>query len=120
MLDLNNISKNSNIRLKRSVDLFSSLILFLSFPLIFFLYKKPFVALKNILLVLIGLKTWVGFTLIEDNQQLPIIKKSILHVSQGISPINNDVASKLNIIYAKDYSFIYDLKVLLKNINMIG
>jgi O-antigen biosynthesis protein len=120
MLDLNNISKNSNIRLKRSIDIFSSLVLLISFPLTFFLYKNPFIALKNTISVFIGLKTWVGFTPIDNNQQLPNIKKSILHVSQGIKPINDDVASKLNIIYAKDYSFIYDLKVLLKNIKIIG
>ena len=120
MLDMNNINRNNNIRSKRLLDFISAFILFLTYPLLFLVYRHPLSALKSILKVIIGSRTWVGYSIIVSKQKLPKIKSGILHISDGVSPINDDISAKLNIVYAKDYSIVTDLRVLSKNLKLIG
>ena len=120
MLDMNNINRNNNIRSKRLLDFISALFLLLSYPLLFLIYRHPLSALKSILKVIIGTRTWVGYSIISSQQKLPKIKSGILHISDGVFPINDDISAKLNIVYAKDYSVVTDLRVLSKNLKLIG
>ena len=60
MLDMNNINRYNNIRSKRLLDFISALFLLLSYPLLFLIYRHPLSALKSILKVIIGTRTWVG------------------------------------------------------------
>ena len=88
------------------------------YPLLFLFIKHPLIALKNILSVLIGLSTWVGYYKNTTSVKLPKLKNNILSVSDGISPINDDIATKLNVVYAKDYSIIADLRILIRNFSV--
>lgn len=120
MVDMNTINNIKNIRAKRLFDLSSAILLISIYPLLFLFIKHPLIALKNILRVLIGLSTWVGYYKNTTSVKLPKLKNNILSVSDGISPINDDIATKLNVVYAKDYSIIADLRILIRNLKFLG
>ena len=120
MIDMNNINKNNNRRSKRLIDFISSLFLLATYPLLIWIYNQPLSAFKNIVRVLFGYKTWIGYSTLANKQKLPKIKSSIVSVSDGISPMNDDISLKLNIIYAKDYSPFTDIRVIIRNIKKLG
>ena len=120
MVDMNTINNIKNIRAKRLFDLSSAILLISIYPLLFLFIKHPLIALKNILSVLIGLSTWVGYYKNTTSVKLPKLKNNILSVTDGISPINDDIATKLNVVYAKDYSIIADLRILIRNLKFLG
>ena len=120
MIDMNNINKNNNRRSKRLIDFISSLFLLATYPLLIWMYNQPLSAFKNIVRVLFGYKTWIGYSTLANKQKLPKIKSSIVSVSDGISPMNDDISLKLNIIYAKDYSPLTDIRVIIRNIKKLG
>ena len=120
MMDMNNINRNNNIRSKRLIDFSTSLILLTSYPLSIWIYEHPILAFKNIIKVLFGYRTWVGYSKLSLTQKLPKIKQGVISVSDGIFPMTNDISLKLNIIYAKDYAPFADIRVLIRNIKKIG
>ena len=120
MVDMNTINNIKNIRAKRLFDLSSSILLISIYPFLFLFIKHPLIALKNMLSVLFGLSTWVGYYKNNSSAKLPKLKKNVLSVSDGIDPINDDIATKLNVVYAKDYSIIADLRILIRNLKLLG
>ena len=62
----------------------------------------------------------IGYSNLSVKQKLPEIKQGIISVSDGINPMTDDISLKLNIIYAKDYSPLADIRVLIRNIKNIG
>lgn len=119
MMDMNTINKVKNIRSKRLFDFSSSVVLLCSFPLLFFFMKTPLNGLKSSIKVLLGLATWVGYCDGASFEKLPKLKKNILSISDGLKSVNAETSSKLNIVYAKDYSVFADLRVLLRNLRNI-
>ena len=117
---MNNINRNNNKRSKRLIDFSTSFFLLASYPLLVWIYKQPFFAFKNIIKVLFGYRTWIGYSKLSKKQKLPKIKEGIVSVSDGISPMTDDISLKLNIIYAKDYSPFADIRVLIRNIKNLG
>ena len=119
MMDMNTINKVKNIRSKRLFDFSSSMVLLCSFPLLFLFMKTPLNGLKSSIKVLLGLATWVGYCDGSSFEKLPKLKKNILSISDGLKSVNAETSSKLNIVYAKDYSVFADLRVLLRNLRNI-
>lgn len=119
MVDMNTINNVKNIRSKRLFDIASALLLLLCSPFLILLFKHPFQAIKNIFRVLFGFYTWVGYHKNDSSDKLPKIKKNILSVSANIQPISDEITTKLNVVYAKDYSIIADLRVLIRNIKTL-
>lgn len=118
LLDLNNITKVQNKRNKRLFDLLIALFFLVLSPVFILVQKKPLVFLINCFKVLIGQKTWVGFSNNVQHFKLPKIRTGVITVSaQNETP---ESAQKLNMIYAKDYSVSFDFKLLLKNIRFLG
>jgi GT2 family glycosyltransferase len=120
MVDMNTINKIKNIRSKRIFDLSAAIVLLTIYPILFVFLKHPINAIKNTLSVLFGLSTWVGYYKNNSSEKLPKLKKNILSVSDGIQPITDDIAAKLNVVYAKDYSIIADIRILIRNLKTIG
>jgi FlaA1/EpsC-like NDP-sugar epimerase len=60
-IELNSISKLSNIRNKRFFDIISSFLLLIFSPLILLSLKISFKLINNSVRVLLGCKTWVGY-----------------------------------------------------------
>ena len=115
VMNINSITTKSNIRNKRTFDIFSSVLILLICPILVFCFQNKLQFLKNIFFVLGGKKTIVGYQFNQDSNdyQLPKIKPGILYPSD--KSVQNAVASdKLNLIYARDYSIQKDV-VILKN-----
>ncbi len=118
LLDLNTITTTENKRNKRLFDAFFSVVLLITFPLNFWFVKRKINYLGNLLLVLIGNKTWVGYDYKISQVGLPKIKKAIVPISGKFE--EPDFIKKQQIIYAKDYSTSIDFKILFQNFRELG
>lgn len=116
VLNLNSISNPETARLKRTLDFIAALILLIFSPIIIFYYRNKKSFFQNILLVLIGKLSFVGYfrSNTENAHLLPLIKPGILNPADGISIVDESLIDKLNLIYARDYSIQKDLSILLK------
>ncbi|MCX7987205.1 MAG: glycosyltransferase [Bacteroidales bacterium] len=123
LVQINTINMPTSRRLKRLFDLIASILLLLSYPFIFLLYRNKIQLLKNITNVLLGKRTWVGYW--QDTKgypfaadDLPPIKKGILSPADGIKRqgLSPEMMAKLNVFYAKDYKFVNDFNILRKGL----
>ncbi|MFT3846077.1 MAG: glycosyltransferase family 2 protein [Lacibacter sp.] len=115
------LAQTINLRLKRLIDVLSSLFLVLVFPAHFIFNKHPFTLLRNSLLVLTGKKTWVGFS--ANRTGLPVLKPSILGASgvpHGEAELNTEALLLADEWYAKEYEAVLDLKTILFNYKKLG
>lgn len=115
------IAKSSNKRMKRLIDLFSSLAFVILFPLIFLFVRRPKTFFKNSVSVLTGKKTWVGY--MNNSITLPHLPPSIL-ASNGIK-INKENLPEESIHlvdywYARNYEPVQDVKTILRNYRDLG
>lgn len=114
IVDINEISTKSKQRAKRTLDVFVSLLFLLSSPISIFYFRNKRRFLANMLQCLVGKKTLVGYYLDTETlgEQLPRIRKGILSPFDGQKMQNPQMAGKINLIYARDYSVFKDLLVL--------
>ena len=95
------------------ISLISAFLILLISPILLIRFKNKATFFKNILFVLLGKKTIVGYQFNQDSNdyQLPKIKSGILFPSDK-SEQNSLASDKLNLIYARDYSIQKDLSIL--------
>ena len=105
-----NLAKREFRLQKRVFDVMISLISLVLFPLML-LVKKGRTILKNTISVLVGSKTWVGYT--QSSKNLPLIKPSIFKTDYVLDEPNNLFAQKLDELYAKNYTVAKDLRALM-------
>lgn len=115
------ILKKNNIRNKRVFDCIASFALLILSPLLIFLVKDKCAFYRNIFKVLGGSYSWVGFSNDEDIG-LPRIKKGIINPVTYLkeSKLDTQTVYKLNFKYAKEYSLLTDLRLLLRSIRNLG
>jgi O-antigen biosynthesis protein len=122
VIDINSITRPNNRRNKRMLDIGVS-VFFLVF-LVFIIWgvknKGGFIA--NIFAVLLGVKSWVGYSG-EDNYDLPKIRKAVLSPADAVSN-NRELSSadikRLNLLYSKDYKVEKDLKIIWRGFEGLG
>ncbi|MBR1769549.1 MAG: glycosyltransferase [Bacteroidales bacterium] len=122
VVTVNAISSESNRRVKRLIDLCFSFFLLILSPVMIFIYKKPLRGIKNVCLILLSLKTFVGYNYADTKVgELPKQKKSVISVSDNIKNINPDVETihRLNLLYARNYDVKTDIDTILKNFRNI-
>lgn len=116
ILDINNLVSTENLRKKRVFDMAFGMLGLLLFPFIFFVFRSAKHYFKNMVQILLGKKSFIGFS--EDAQlkdvRLPRIKRGILTPCDGIAHCDEDLCEKLNLLYARDYSLRKDLRLVLK------
>jgi hypothetical protein len=117
VVNINAISKAVNLRKKRAFDIgIAATGLFLSPVLIWFFSSKSRF-FKNIFSILKGKNSWIGYL---PNQKttnnLPALKPAILHPGDLFPEITLDEEkmTRLNMLYAKDYSISTDAEILFK------
>ena len=124
VIDINAITKISNRRNKRLLDLVVSSSLLLFYPLILFIVRNPVGLLRNIFSVFFGCKSWVGYSELTDSekQRLPAIRKGVLNPFDAFrkESVPGEAVSRLNLMYARDYQFSNDLNIILKNFRELG
>jgi len=124
MVQLNSISKLENKRNKRLLDILVSLVFIPLLPILVFIIKRPFHFSRNILLVFLGLRSWVGYAKSNDceNLELPTIKKGIITLADKLDStfLNETNLNNLNMHYAKDYRVNRDIQIILNCFKDLG
>ena len=123
-ININSIAKISNRRNKRLIDVCISFLLLFILPLAAFFTNKPSTYFKNIIWILAGSKTFVSYSTINntDNSLLPKIKNGILSPSDLLKEHHKHdrMIERVNFMYAKDYSVLNDLNIILKCWRKLG
>jgi len=124
-LGINAVSRPTNRRTKRLLDVWISLIFLALLPLILWFMRQPLGLIKNIFLVFLGKKTWVGYTKdldADQNFQLPKLAIAVLNFTDAMvsGKSSQQDLLQLNMKYAKDYSVSNDLNVIIKGFRSLG
>ncbi|MCB0563729.1 MAG: glycosyltransferase [Phaeodactylibacter sp.] len=117
------IAQPENRRNKRINDLLLALLFLLLFPVLLLLIAHPLFLFRNILSVLAGRRSWVGYAPTgQDNSNLPAIRPGVLSPLDAL-PINNldePTVQRLNFLYAKDYHVSKDLNIIWRGMRRLG
>jgi GT2 family glycosyltransferase len=111
-----NLAEGYFQHIKRIFDFSLGLILLMISPILLFVNRFATVGLlRNIIQVIFGVKTLVGYRGDkEDYQNLPIISDNVISISaEGENHTSN-------MHYARDYSVWKDLEILLKNLSKLA
>ena len=119
VLHLNSISKPSNKRVKRTLDFVLSIIFLSLSPLLFWFQKKKSKFFGNLFQVLIGERSFVGYSTFEEGV-LPPIRKGVLNPSSALVKQTQEEERRLDLIYAKNYSVRGDFNIILRAIRFLG
>ncbi len=122
LIDFESITKRSNKRIKRLFDFLSAMLLLVFYPVLIFAMKNPGQAFLNILNVLTGKYSWVGFHPSPVQPRLPSIRPGILYPSDALGgeDIPQDTMDNLNLLYVRNYSVFTDAGILIRSIRQIG
>ena len=121
-LNFSALSKAENIRSKRLFDFFFSIILLLLSPILLVIIKFKVKFISNLFRILSGKKSFVGYLNQSDGTKtnLPKIKPGILEPFSVSEELSIDKKEELNLLYAKEYSFIFDFEVLVRKWKLLG
>ncbi|HNW98017.1 MAG TPA: glycosyltransferase [Bacteroidales bacterium] len=122
IININSISKASNKRNKRFLDIVVSMILLILTPVSIFIVKNILGYFRNIFGVLVAYRTWVGYYYNDEAFKLPRIRKSILNPADAFSKgkLDNEMISRLNMMYARDFKISNDLNIIFKGFRLLG
>jgi hypothetical protein len=124
VVDINSISKWTNRRNKRLLDVFLAFFFVLASPLLIFFQKHPGGYFRNIFQVLSGRASWVGYASRPNStlETLPKIRSGILNPldAQSQSELDEQTVNRLNSLYAKDYQIYSDLNIIWRGIRFLG
>jgi lipopolysaccharide/colanic/teichoic acid biosynthesis glycosyltransferase len=118
-MKINSIIRPDNLRSKRLFDLLISSLGLVLAPLFILLFKQKKQVLLNIFNVFKGETSIVGYCTeipenIENSRALPALKKGLLNPLSGNTVNDSKIIDQVNINYAKEYSILKDLRVLIK------
>jgi GT2 family glycosyltransferase len=122
VIEINSITRVNNLRNKRLLDVVSSILLLAFSPLLLVIMKRPHGFIWNILRVLSGNRTWVGYSKFSAPQNLPPVRKGILNPTDALNfdiP-DTETAIRLNMLYARDYRLSSDINIILKGFRNLG
>lgn len=121
-VNINAISKPANRRNKRVFDLLVSALLLLTLPAHLLLVPNRSGLVRNILSVIAGCKSWVGYHPGPTTGSFPRIREGVLYPGTGFKnrQLHPDTLHNLNGLYAKDYKMENDLRLFLKAYKMLG
>lgn len=122
VIEINSITRVNNLRNKRLLDVVLSFLLMAFSPLLFIFMKRPHGFIWNILRVLSGNRTWVGYSKFSAPQNLPPVRKGILNPTDALNfniP-DTETAIRLNMLYARDYRLSSDINIILKGFRNLG
>jgi len=124
VIDINSITRMPNRRNKRMLDVITATGLLTLYPFLFCIVKNPIGLFRNIFLVLLCLRSWVGYSELSESEihRLPEIKKGILNPFDAFrkKPVPEEAIARLNLLYAKDYKISNDVNIILKAFRDLG
>ncbi len=110
-------------REKRLLDVALVLLLFLTWPLQVFFVRRPLGIWRNAWAVLTGQLSWVGYAPVDNpSSSLPAIRSGLFSPADRLLSIELDETTlhRLNYFYAKDYSVLSDLEIIIKKWSSLG
>ena len=110
------LNKPLQLRKKRAFDIAASLFILFFSPLLVLLVRNKLQFFPNIIKVLWGEKTWVGYASGANEHLLPKIKPCVVTTMPKSQTVNHTTIQKLNFLYAKEYSIEKDLTILFKSL----
>jgi GT2 family glycosyltransferase len=117
------LAQFSQQRNKRVFDIVSASGMLLLFPVLMFVVKRPGGFLRNLIDVLIGQKTWIGYLAVADAaSRLPVVKKYVLpcyNITEGFEP-DGKLRQELALDYARRYTPGVDAGFLWRNLRWCG
>ena len=117
VVNVNAISKTSNRWKKRIFDFAIAVLFIVTLPLNVWFLKNRASYISNIIKVLAGKKSWIGYLNEKSTfEHLPNLKPGVLSPANLFSEIKLDTEkiNQLNMLYAKDYNLINDAQILIK------
>lgn len=124
ILELDSIAKGNNRRSKRFFDILFAVLNLTLFPILLFFTRQPIGFLRNIVLVIFGQRSWVGYYQHKDfmTDNFPKIKKGILNPTDGLKNhrMDPETATRLNLLYARDYKVLNDINICRKGFRDLG
>ena len=117
------IAQPQNRRNKRLSDLLLSSILLILYPVLAFVSRRPSGFLRNILKVLAGRRSWVGYAPTgQDDINLPAIRPGVLSPLDALSieKLDEPTIHRLNFLYAKDYHITKDFDIIWRSVRQLG
>jgi lipopolysaccharide/colanic/teichoic acid biosynthesis glycosyltransferase len=106
------------------LDLALAVLFMLFSPVLAGFIKHPLQFFKNILTILFGLHSWVGYQPVPGDSltSLPRLKPGILTPAFKLERTDADrqVIEKINMLYAKDYTLWNDLTIIWKGFRQLG
>jgi O-antigen biosynthesis protein len=122
VIDMNSVNKQVNRRNKRVIDVGLSILFLSTFPVLMWVIKKPFGFVMNIVAVLFGQKSWVGYAPDSGTIHLPKIKQGVLSSADALDDSQRSglISNRLNLLYAKDYKIENDIRVVWKAFRGLG
>ncbi len=120
-----NINDKAQRRNKRIMDLALAVTMIPVLPLLFFLVRKPLGLITNLLKVLLGKRSWVGYDTKQDPSKaynLPRIRLGVLSPLDAFPQKNmtENTVYRLNLLYAKDYELNHDLEIIFRGWRGLG
>jgi len=115
VIDINNLGRPENRRKKRILDLLLSCFLIVLSPLIIWFQKRKLRFAGNVIKVLFGYYSWVGYGK-SKRFDLPVIRPSVFTPADGLTQsLNEEQTNRVFLNYSKDYQSENDLKIVLRN-----
>ncbi len=119
VMDINRINKPANRRNKRVLDFFGALFLLVFSPILVWFYSQKGRFFRNLFGVLFGKLSFVGYTPIDhiSTLKLPKQRRGVLTADRMVEQgaISDEDRIRLNLIYAKNHSYLIDFKILVKH-----
>jgi lipopolysaccharide/colanic/teichoic acid biosynthesis glycosyltransferase len=123
-LHVNSIGKKVNLQKKRMFDIVVSWLLLILFPIFIGFVNRKSMFFRNIMMVLAGKKTWVGYNPLSNKSMstLPPLRKAVLFSTDilRLEQNNEDLIYQVNNIYAQDYKLTTDMQIILKAFKHLG
>lgn len=123
-ININSIAKPSNVRNKRFTDICIAILHLIFLPILVLIIPNRKQYFVNIISVLFGFKTFVGYSdkSNADNGMLPKLRKSILTTTDIIrkEKLEKSLVERINLIYAKDYNIFSDINIIIKSWKNLG
>jgi len=106
-------------RFKRMFDIGLSLLLLLFSPILVGILPGKFHLWSNIFQVIIGKKSWVGYTLdtLGNTIKLPVVKPGVISPLDTLSgsQIEKSIAFRVLFLYAREYNVLRDIDIICMN-----
>ncbi len=109
-------------RMKRMLDIWIALSVIATYPVQLLFFKNATTIFKNAWQVIFGKRTWVGYSSFQNT--LPLIPAGYLtpngYSNNGKSSVNASVLKKNDLLYAREYDWLQDLKIVYQHYRNIG